>query len=207
MWGGSIQAKSEAAHLKGVGLYASNAWRIFCKDNMYEKAGMKVMESEWKTVKPKDKELRSYLTWRWAKESYDWDPETGVAIERSLESGDCDLGMSCLTIDDSEGGRRLEQVRISAYGASMALSKQVLEGAKSFSYDSKTKEVCYLEEVPVPLGRVLKGEAEMEPLATILDIATDGLMKRLADLIVGVRTDHPSCLLNSAALLAAKILH
>lgn len=64
----------------------------------------------------------------------------------------------------------------------MALPKQVLEGAKSFSYDSKTKEVCYLEEVPVPLGHVLKGKAEVEPLATILYIATHGLMKSLADL-------------------------
>ena len=90
---------------------------------MYEKAGMKVMESEWKSVKPKDKELRSYLTWRWAKDGYDWDPETGVAIERSLETGDCD-----------------------------------------------------------PLGSVLKGKAEGEPVATISDIATDGLMKSLADL-------------------------
>ncbi|KFY91636.1 hypothetical protein V500_04556 [Pseudogymnoascus sp. VKM F-4518 (FW-2643)] len=131
----------------GVGLYASDAWRIFCKDNMYEKAGIKVMESEWKTVKPKDQELRSYLTWRWAKEGYYWDPETGVAIERSLEGSDCDLGMSCLTIDDSGGGRRLEQVRVFAYGASMALPKQILEGAKSFTYDSKTQEVCQLEEV------------------------------------------------------------
>ncbi|OBT40500.1 hypothetical protein VE00_07871 [Pseudogymnoascus sp. WSF 3629] len=143
MWGGSIQAESEVAHLKGVGLYASDAWRIFCKDNMYEKAGMKVMESEWKIVKPKDKELRSYLTWRWAKEGYDWDPETGVATERSLETGDCDRGMSCLTIDDSKGDRRLQQV---------------------------------------PLGCVLKGKAEGEPVATISDIATDELMKRLADL-------------------------
>ncbi|KFY88246.1 hypothetical protein V498_06871 [Pseudogymnoascus sp. VKM F-4517 (FW-2822)] len=89
MWGGSIQAESEVAHLQGGGLYASNAWRVLCKDNMYEKAGMKGTESEWKTVKPMDKKLRSYLIWRWAR-------ETGVAIERSLEGSDCDLGMSCL---------------------------------------------------------------------------------------------------------------
>ncbi|KFY31787.1 hypothetical protein V493_00795 [Pseudogymnoascus sp. VKM F-4281 (FW-2241)] len=182
MWGGSIQAESEVAHLQGVGLYASDAWRIFCKDNMYEKAGLKVMESEWKAVKPRDKKLRSYLIWRWAREGYDWDPETGVAIERSLEGSDCDLGMSCLAIDDSGGGGRLEQAHVSAYRASMALPKQVLEGAKLFSYDSKTQDVCQLEEVPVPLGCVLKGKAEGEPVATISDIATDGLMKRLADL-------------------------
>lgn len=56
--------------------YVSDAWRIFCRDIMYEKAGMRVMESEWKAVKPKDKELRSYLRWRWYKEGYDWDPVT-----------------------------------------------------------------------------------------------------------------------------------
>jgi adenine-specific DNA glycosylase len=59
---GSIQFESEVAHLHGVGPYANDAWRIFCKDKMYEKAGIKVLGSEWKTVKPKDKELRSYLT-------------------------------------------------------------------------------------------------------------------------------------------------
>jgi hypothetical protein len=55
----------------------------------------------------------------------------------------------------------------------MALPKQVLEGAKSVSYDSKTVEVCQLEEVPVPLGRVFKGKAEVKPLATISDILMD----------------------------------
>ncbi|KFY67381.1 hypothetical protein V496_01572 [Pseudogymnoascus sp. VKM F-4515 (FW-2607)] len=161
VWKGSIQAQSEVAHLKGVGLYTSDAWRIFCKDNMFEKAGMKVIESEWKTVKPKDKELRSYLRWRWAKEGYDWDPATGVAIERSSEIGGCDRGMSCLTINDSKGDRRQEQVRMS---------------------DSKTSEVRYLEELPISFGRVLKVKGEGEPAVAISDIATDRLMKRLADL-------------------------
>lgn len=86
------------------------------------------------------------------------------------------------SVDDSEGGRRLEQVRISAYGASMALPKHVLEGAKPFSSGSKTQEVCQLEEVPVPLSRVFKGKSKVDPLATISNIATDGLMERLADL-------------------------
>lgn len=39
-----------------------------------------------------------------AKEVYDQDPETSVAIKRSLERGDFNLGMSCLTVDDLEGG-------------------------------------------------------------------------------------------------------
>jgi len=71
-----------------------------------EKAGIKLLGSEWKTVKPKDKELISYSTRRCAKEGYNWDPETGVAIERSSKTGNCDLGMSRLTIDGSERGRQ-----------------------------------------------------------------------------------------------------
>ena len=64
----------------------------------------------------------------------------------------------------------------------MALQEQVLEGAKSSSYDSKTVEVCELEEVPVPPGSVFKWKAEVDPLATISDIATGRLVKRLASL-------------------------
>ncbi|KFX96521.1 hypothetical protein O988_05269 [Pseudogymnoascus sp. VKM F-3808] len=106
-----------------------------------------------------------------------------ASIERSSESVGCDRGMSCLTIDDTEEGRQLEQVYISGYGPNMmALREQVLEGEKSSSYYSKTVEVRELEEVPVPPGRAFKGKAEVDPLANISDTATDGLMERLAGL-------------------------
>ena len=34
--------QSEVAHLKGIGRYASDAWRIFCKDELYRQAGIAV---------------------------------------------------------------------------------------------------------------------------------------------------------------------
>lgn len=43
-------------------------------------------EPQWKNVLPQDKELRSYLVWRWAKEGVVWDPEKG-GIVGQLESG------------------------------------------------------------------------------------------------------------------------
>ena len=40
-WNGAVTFESEVAHLKSVGEYANDAWRIFCKDKIYEKAGIK----------------------------------------------------------------------------------------------------------------------------------------------------------------------
>lgn len=71
----------EIAHLPGVGAYALDSWRIFCLDrfrNGVGRAGGKEGEEqkgwdrseEWMRVVPKDKELRAYLRWRWAKEGW-----------------------------------------------------------------------------------------------------------------------------------------
>ncbi|KAK0770283.1 hypothetical protein LTR75_017953 [Friedmanniomyces endolithicus] len=50
----------EVAHLAGVGPYASDAWRLFCKKSFY--AGHQiVVADEWKTLEPEDKDLRRYV--------------------------------------------------------------------------------------------------------------------------------------------------
>jgi len=60
---------SEVAYFKGVGRYASDAWRIFCKDRLYREAGWGFGGvEEWRVVVPLDKELLAYLEWRWARE-------------------------------------------------------------------------------------------------------------------------------------------
>lgn len=56
--------KSEIAHLTGVGKYASDAWRIFCKDELYRQAGRPLAYSEWENVCPTDKELLAYIKWK-----------------------------------------------------------------------------------------------------------------------------------------------
>lgn len=79
----------EIAHLPGVGAYALDSWRIFCLDrfrNGVVGAGGKEGEEqkgedrseEWRRVVPKDKELRAYLRWRWAKEGWAEDREVEV---------------------------------------------------------------------------------------------------------------------------------
>ncbi|KAJ3187651.1 hypothetical protein HDU85_006042 [Gaertneriomyces sp. JEL0708] len=55
--------QTEIGHLKGVGRYAYDSWRIFCKDRWLGKE-----ESEWRSVEPWDKELKKYMEWRWEKE-------------------------------------------------------------------------------------------------------------------------------------------
>ena len=76
----------EIGHLPGVGPYALDSWRIFCRDMLrglaknYNGEGAdrsSGFEPEWKRVLPKDKELRGFLRWMWAKEGIDWNPLTG----------------------------------------------------------------------------------------------------------------------------------
>lgn len=51
---------SEVAHLTGVGEYASDAWKLFCKKSFYADHSEDV-EEEWRTLNPKDKDLRRYV--------------------------------------------------------------------------------------------------------------------------------------------------
>ncbi|RPD58324.1 hypothetical protein L226DRAFT_466379 [Lentinus tigrinus ALCF2SS1-7] len=63
------------SHIPGCGPYALDSYRIFC-------AG----DSEWKRVRPTDKELRKYLQWRWAVEAYrKWDPVYGPGQSIDLD--------------------------------------------------------------------------------------------------------------------------
>lgn len=51
---------SEVAYLTGVGDYASDAWRLFCKKPFYASHGTTI-EDEWKTLNPQDKDLKRYV--------------------------------------------------------------------------------------------------------------------------------------------------
>lgn len=84
----------EVGHLPGLGPYAFDSWRIFCRDKLRdladgwngEGAGSD-FEPEWKRVLPKDKELRAMLQWMWLKEGFVWNPRTGekdIASEELL---------------------------------------------------------------------------------------------------------------------------
>ena len=83
----------EAAHLPGVGHYALDSWRIFCRDvcrgvaQDYKGKGVRQLdfEPEWKRVVPSDKELKAYLRWMWLKEGWEWDPNTGKRKRRASQ--------------------------------------------------------------------------------------------------------------------------
>jgi hypothetical protein len=51
---------SEVSHLAGVGDYATDAWRLFCKKPFYASYGTTI-EDEWKTLDPEDKDLKRYV--------------------------------------------------------------------------------------------------------------------------------------------------
>jgi methyl-CpG-binding domain protein 4 len=85
----------EIGHLPGLGPYAFDSWRIFCRDKLRgvatgwngEGAGP-MFEPEWKRVLPQDKELRAILRWMWLREGWAWNPITGekeVASEELMK--------------------------------------------------------------------------------------------------------------------------
>ncbi|ODH22201.1 hypothetical protein ACO22_05546 [Paracoccidioides brasiliensis] len=81
---GDSRVAWEIAHIPGLGSYALDSWRIFCRDELRGLAiDWKGTEAsgefvpEWKSVVPKDKELRAYVSWMWLKEGWEWEKETG----------------------------------------------------------------------------------------------------------------------------------
>ena len=95
----------EIAHVQGLGPYAWDSWRIFCRDKLRgvangyngEDAVDPTFEPEWKRVSPLDKELRAFLRWMWLEEGIFWDPETGEKLPSSedlmkrAEGGEAEL--------------------------------------------------------------------------------------------------------------------
>ena len=78
----------EIGHLPGIGAYAIDSWRIFCRDELRGRPtglpeestpeSIKAeMEKEWTRVLPLDKELRAYLRWRWLRLGWEFNPLTG----------------------------------------------------------------------------------------------------------------------------------
>ena len=78
----------EIGQLPGVGVYAIDSWRIFCRDELRglptglpteltPEAKEEELQKEWTRVLAGDKELRAYLRWRWLRNGWEWDPVTG----------------------------------------------------------------------------------------------------------------------------------
>ena len=93
----------EIAHIPGVGAYAFDSWRIFCRDELRGFEEIEELDGEWTRVVPLDKELRAYLRWRWLKNGWVWDPLTGKrreAEENELEKA----GKGGVMIEGDGGG-------------------------------------------------------------------------------------------------------
>ncbi|KAL2037070.1 hypothetical protein N7G274_010197 [Stereocaulon virgatum] len=93
----------EIGQLPGVGAYAIDSWRIFCRDELRglpselpkaptPEAEEEEMRKEWTRVLPLDKELRAYLRWRWLRNGWDWNPITGEKA-RADEKTMADAGL------------------------------------------------------------------------------------------------------------------
>ena len=82
----------EIAHIPGVGAYALDSWRIFCRDKLrgIEDGLLDVSLAdnmarerlqEWTRVVPLDKELIAYIRWRWLRLGYLWNPVDGSKLK------------------------------------------------------------------------------------------------------------------------------
>ena len=87
----------EIGQLPGVGAYAIDSWRIFCRDELRglptglpseltSEAQEADVEKEWARVLPLDKELRAYLRWRWLRNGWEWDPVTGERKQADVDA-------------------------------------------------------------------------------------------------------------------------
>jgi hypothetical protein len=92
---GKVTVESEVAHLKGIGRYASDAWRIFCKDELYRQEGLPVDTPEWAIIHPEDKELRAYIAWKRTAS------EKQVLIKENQEAEDLLADLKRLSLGDS----------------------------------------------------------------------------------------------------------
>lgn len=105
----------EIGDLPGIGAYALDSWRIFCRDNLRtvatsfipgevdEKSKDTELKGEWAKVLPTDKELRAYLRWRWLRLGWEWNPltgEKGLASEATIQAA-IDGGV---VVEGDEGG-------------------------------------------------------------------------------------------------------
>lgn len=95
----------EVAHLPGVGAYAYDSWRIFCRDELrHVPKTTSDLDREWTRVLPLDKELRAYLRWRWLKLGWVWNPVTGQ--RRQAQSGElADAQCGGVIIETDEGDK------------------------------------------------------------------------------------------------------
>lgn len=112
----------EVGHLPGIGSYAIDSWRIFCRDELRglptglpewhelerDPAVREVeLSKEWTRVLPLDKELRAYLKWRWLRLGFEWDPVNGERkmANESVKTDAIGGGVICEGGESDDGGR------------------------------------------------------------------------------------------------------
>ncbi|KAK4560979.1 hypothetical protein LTR86_004934 [Recurvomyces mirabilis] len=95
--GDAVECKGalEIGYLPGLGPYAWDSWRIFCRDVLrgvaedYNGQGAADgFQPEWQRVVPLDKELRATLRWMWLREGYIWDHFNGERRKATEEEMD-----------------------------------------------------------------------------------------------------------------------
>jgi methyl-CpG-binding domain protein 4 len=154
----------EIAHIYGLGPYAWDSWRIFCRDvfrgvaqgyNGEGVAGYTPLsqtthnsdfEPEWKRVVPLDKELRACLRWMWLREGWEWDPLTGKKHKAA----------PALMREASDGIATWDEpVAADPHGESITVIKHELEGPKG--PDALVPGVEVEDAVPAPKRRTRRG--------------------------------------------------
>jgi hypothetical protein len=107
---------SEVAHLKGIGDYGSDAWRLFCKEDFYARHNI-VVTDEWKRVQTKDKALQKYIDRRWR---------------------EIDIASQFSTLQISKDKKKQEGVWVGNHPYAMFVPKRFIDAARDHATNRKT---------------------------------------------------------------------
>lgn len=112
---------SEVAHLPGVGEYASDAWRLFCRRDFYADHGIRVAE-EWNRLNPRDVVLQRYVARRRREEGIR--PSSGTTDALTAQLGSLQLSAPGTATSHADG------IIIGNGKHKMLISRRVFESAQ-----------------------------------------------------------------------------
>ena len=151
----------EIGQLPGIGVYAIDSWRIFCRDELLglpstlprnplsPESKEDELRKEWTRVLAGDKELRAYLRWRWLRNGWDWDPVTGERKKADAEDlAKADQGgimyegdRGDMVVGNAKGEAVLEAAKAESEVEGKDAGKQGDEDADDMITDTKTKSI------------------------------------------------------------------
>ena len=173
----------EIGQLPGIGVYAIDSWRIFCRDELRGlPSGLpkdltpenkeEELQKEWTRVLAGDKELRAYLRWRWLRNGWEWDPVTGERKKANEhELANADKGG---IIYEGDGGDMV-------VGSIKSEGPQAVKAELMVGEDDSRKETGIVENIIIESAMPEKEGEEAEEATIVAPQQSDDIEKEQED--------------------------